>query len=129
MAARAVSLASGATASSRSKISASAGKARAFSRARGFDPGMNRTLRRGRIGAGIARFLLGSGLLADISWRDPIAGSPLRHRVIDAILEPTAGRVGPGVSGVVWLLGRACGARRARDCRRLFCEPWRRARR
>src|SRR5258706_173325 len=54
MTARAPSLASGATASSRSKISPSAGKSRAFSSARGFEAGMNNRLRRGRIGAAVA---------------------------------------------------------------------------
>src|SRR6059058_544156 len=89
MAARAVSLASGATASSRSKISPSAGKARAFSRARGFEPGMNRTLRRGRIGADIARFLLGFRLLADIIRRRRIGRCPAYSRLSWPRLAPT----------------------------------------
>ena len=46
--ARASSLASGATASSRSKMRTSAGSARAFSSARALDAGMNSALRRGR---------------------------------------------------------------------------------
>src|SRR5262245_32860954 len=46
--ARALSLASGATASSRSKMSPSAGKVRAFSNARELEAGMKRRLRRGR---------------------------------------------------------------------------------
>ena len=46
---RASALASGATESSRSRIRPSAGRLRAFSSARAFDPGMNSRLRRGRI--------------------------------------------------------------------------------
>ena len=46
---RASALASGATESSRSRIMPSAGRLRAFSSARAFDPGMNSRLRRGRI--------------------------------------------------------------------------------
>src|SRR5260370_11225624 len=44
-----MALASGATESSRSRMMPSAGRMRAFSSARGFDPGMNKRLRRGRI--------------------------------------------------------------------------------
>src|SRR5712692_797348 len=47
--ARAASLASGATASSRSRMMPSAGRLRALSMARAFDPGMYSTLRRGRM--------------------------------------------------------------------------------
>src|SRR6266702_5986386 len=46
---RAIALASGATESSRSRMMPSAGRLRAFSSARAFDPGMNNRLRRGRI--------------------------------------------------------------------------------
>ena len=46
---RATALASGATESSRSRMRPSAGRLRAFSSARAFDPGMNNRLRRGRI--------------------------------------------------------------------------------
>ena len=46
---RASALASGATESSRSRMMPSAGRLRAFSSARAFDPGMNNRLRRGRI--------------------------------------------------------------------------------
>src|SRR6185436_4637102 len=49
---RATALASGATESSRSRMMPSAGRLRAFSSARAFDPGMNNRLRRGRIMAG-----------------------------------------------------------------------------
>src|ERR1051326_8224718 len=103
MAARAVSLASAVLASSRSQTGASAGEARDFSGARGFEPGMNRTLRRGRIGAGIARFLLGSRLLADISWRDPIgrvSTAPPRDRCNPRTHRRTgwAGSIGPGLA-------------------------------
>src|SRR5712691_13439144 len=44
---------SGATASSRSKMKPSAASDRAFSRARGLEPGTNKTLRRGRKGGPI----------------------------------------------------------------------------
>src|SRR5260370_10916510 len=44
-----MALASGATDSSRSRMMPSAGRLRAFSSARAFDPGMNSRLRRGRI--------------------------------------------------------------------------------
>lgn len=47
--ARASAFASGATASSRSKMRPSAGRPRAFSSARVLEPGMYRTLRRGRV--------------------------------------------------------------------------------
>src|SRR5690242_11432275 len=53
MLARALSFISGATASSRSKIRPSAGRARAFSSARGLEPGRNSTLRRSRSGGSI----------------------------------------------------------------------------
>src|ERR1019366_4559370 len=46
---RAIALVSGATESSRSRMMPSAGRLRAFSSARAFDPGMNSRLRRGRI--------------------------------------------------------------------------------
>src|ERR1700719_3328478 len=49
---RAAALASGATESSRSRMMPSAGRLRAFSSARAFDPGMNKRLRRGWIMAG-----------------------------------------------------------------------------
>jgi hypothetical protein len=46
---RAAALASGATESSRSRMTASAGRVRAFSIARALEPGMYSTLRRGRM--------------------------------------------------------------------------------
>ena len=46
---RAAALPSGATGSSRSRMTASAGKVRAFSMARALEPGMYSTLRRGRM--------------------------------------------------------------------------------
>lgn len=53
--ARASPFALGATASSRSMTTTSAGRLRAFSSARGFEPGMNSTLRRGRTGVDMIR--------------------------------------------------------------------------
>ena len=50
---RASSLASGATASSRSRIKLSAGRVRALSRARALEPGIYNMLRRGRADLGI----------------------------------------------------------------------------
>ena len=49
MPSRATPLRSGATESSRSRIRPSAARFRAFSSARGLEPGMNRWLRRGRV--------------------------------------------------------------------------------
>src|SRR6478752_457286 len=49
MPSRASALASGATESTRSRIRPSAARLRAFSSARGLEPGMNRWLRRGRV--------------------------------------------------------------------------------
>src|SRR5580658_5474790 len=60
--ARAPFFISGATASSRSKISPSAGSSRAFSRARELAPGMNNRLRRGRI----AGFIETSGMIGPV---------------------------------------------------------------
>src|SRR5262245_39890163 len=74
--ARARSFASGATASSRSKIKLSAGRVLAFSRARALEPGMNSTLRRGRTG----RVVMGQALRR----------SPARRRADGGILSPMA---------------------------------------